>query len=91
MQETQVQFLGWEDPLEKGMASHSSILSWRILWTEEPGGLQAISNKESGHNWVANAFTFTFWVQPKIECNCLQQPIGEPDIYEKVTDLIVWW
>ena len=39
MQETQVQSLGWEDPLEKGMATHSSILAWRIPWTEEPGGL----------------------------------------------------
>ena len=40
MQETQVQSLGWEDPLEEGLATHSSILTWRILWTEEPGGLQ---------------------------------------------------
>ena len=39
LQETQVQSLGWEDPLEKGMATHSSILPWRIPWTEEPGGL----------------------------------------------------
>ena len=39
MWETQVQPLGWEDPLEKGMATHSSILAWRIPWTEEPGGL----------------------------------------------------
>jgi len=39
MEETQVQSLGWEDPLEKGMAIHSSILAWRIPWTEEPGGL----------------------------------------------------
>ena len=39
MQETQVQSLGWEDSLEKGMATHSSILAWRIPWTEEPGGL----------------------------------------------------
>ena len=42
MQETWVQFLGQEDPLEKGMAPHSSILAWGILWTEEPGGLQFI-------------------------------------------------
>ena len=42
MQETEVQSLGWEDPLEKGMATHSSILAWRIPWTEEPGGLQSI-------------------------------------------------
>ena len=39
MQETLVQSLGWEDPLEKGMATHSSILAWRIPWTEEPGKL----------------------------------------------------
>ena len=42
MQETQVQSLGWEDPLEKGMAAHSSILAWRIPWTEEPDGLQSV-------------------------------------------------
>ena len=41
MQETQVQSLGWEDPLEKGMATHSSILAWRIPWTEEPDRLQS--------------------------------------------------
>ena len=41
MQETWVQSLGWEDPLEKEMATHFSILAWRILWTEEPGGLQS--------------------------------------------------
>ena len=42
MQETQVQSLGWEDPLEKGIATHSSILVWRIPWTEEPGGFQGL-------------------------------------------------
>ena len=42
MQETQVQFLGWEDPLEKEMATHSSIFAWRIPWTEEPGRLQSM-------------------------------------------------
>ena len=42
MQETQVQSLGWEDPLEKGIATHSSIFAWRIPWTEEPGGLQSM-------------------------------------------------
>ena len=46
MQETQVQFLGWEDPLEKEMATHSSILAWRISWTEEPGGLQFTGSQE---------------------------------------------
>ena len=47
MRETQVQSLDQKDPLEKGMATHSSILSWRILWSEEPGGLQSIGHKES--------------------------------------------
>ena len=46
MQETWVQFLGWEDPLEKGMTPHSSILAWRIPWTEEPGRLQSMESKE---------------------------------------------
>ena len=42
MQKTQVQSLGWKDTLEKGMATHSSILAWEIPWTEEPSGLQSI-------------------------------------------------
>ena len=44
MQETQVQFLGWKDTLEKGMTTHSSILAWRIPWTEEPGGVHEVAN-----------------------------------------------
>ena len=50
LQETQVQYLGWEDPLEKGMATHSSILAWRILWTEDPGGLQSTRSQIVGQN-----------------------------------------
>ena len=50
VQETQVQSLGQEDPLEKGMATHSSILAWRIPWTEEPSGLQSIGLQRVGHN-----------------------------------------
>ena len=46
MQETWVRSLGWEDPLEEGMATHSSILAWRILWTEEPGSLQSMGLQE---------------------------------------------
>ena len=49
MQETWVQFLGWEDPLEKGMATHSSILAWRIPWTEMPGGLKPMGVTK---NWT---------------------------------------
>ena len=47
MRETQVRFLGWEEPLEKGMATHSSILVWRIPWTEEPGRLQSVGSGQS--------------------------------------------
>ena len=52
MQETQIQSLGWEDPLEKGMATHFSILDWRIPWTEEPGGLESVGFQRVGHDWV---------------------------------------
>ena len=50
MQETQIQSLGQEDPLEKGMATLSSILAWRTLWTEEPGGLQSMRSQRAGHD-----------------------------------------
>ena len=50
MQETRVQSLGPEDPLEKGMATHSSILAWKITWTEKPGGLQSTGLQTLGHN-----------------------------------------
>ena len=50
MQETWIQSLGQEDPLEKGMATHSSILAWRIPWTEEPGGLQSMGSQRVGYN-----------------------------------------
>ena len=47
MQATQVQFLGQDEPLEKGMATHSSILAWKIPWTEKPGGLQSMGLQKS--------------------------------------------
>ena len=50
VQETWIQSLGQEDPLEKGMATHSSDLAWRILWTEEPGGLQSTGSQRVGHD-----------------------------------------
>ena len=50
MQETWIQSLDWEDPLEKGMATHSSIPVWRIPWTEEPGGLQSTGLKKVRHD-----------------------------------------
>ena len=48
VQETQDQSLGWEDPLQKEMATHSSILAWRISWTEEPGRLQSMGSQRVG-------------------------------------------
>jgi len=50
MQEVQILSLGWEDPLKKGMATHSSILAWRIPWAEEPSRLQAMGSQRVGHN-----------------------------------------
>ena len=47
---TQLQPLGREDPLKEGMATHSSLLAWRIPWTEEPGGLQSIGSQRVGHD-----------------------------------------
>ena len=49
-EETRVQSLGWEDPLEEEMATHSSILAWRIPWTEEPDGLQSMGSQIVGHD-----------------------------------------
>ena len=56
VQETQVSSLGWEDALEKGMATHSSILTWRSPWIEEPGRLQSMRLKRVGHDGAANTF-----------------------------------
>ena len=50
MQETQILSLGWEDPLEKGMTIHSSILAWKSPWIEEPGSLQSVGSQRVGHN-----------------------------------------
>ena len=61
--------LGREDPLEKEMATHSSILAWRIPWTEEPGGLQSMGSQRLGHDWVTNMFicTLTKDTKPWVE------------------------
>ena len=50
VQETQVRSLGWEDPLEKDMANHSSIFAWKIPWTEEPSGLQSMESHRVEHD-----------------------------------------
>ena len=57
MQETCIWSLGQEDPLEKEMATHSSLLAWRIPWTEEPGGLQSTGFQRVGHHWATNTLS----------------------------------
>ena len=64
MQETWVWSLGWEDPLEKEMATHSSILAWKIPWTEEPGRLYSTGQQRVGHDWVTSLFFLLCW--PKV-------------------------
>ena len=67
VQESQVRSLGQEDPLQKGMATHSSNLAWRIPWTEEPGGLQSMASKRDGHDLGLNSnsmFIIGFCVYP---------------------------
>ena len=57
--------LSWENPLEKGMTTHSSILAWRIPWTEEPGRLQSMRSQRVGHNWATNTSTAVGLVVPQ--------------------------
>ena len=59
-----VHSLGWEDPLEKGMATHSSILGWRIPWTEEPGGV--MGSQSVRHDWATSGNTWNMEVYLKI-------------------------
>ena len=58
MWETRMQFLGQEDPLERSMATHSSIFAWRIPWTEEPGRLQSRGSQRITHDWATDTFTY---------------------------------
>ena len=69
MWETWVWSLTWEDPLEKEMATHSSILVWRIPWTEEPGGLQSMGSRRVGHNWATSLSLFN----SEVLRNCVTQ------------------
>ena len=82
MQETQVHSLDREDPLEKEMATHSSIFAWEIPWTEEPGGLQSIGSQRVGHDWSDLARThkdfliFCLWVAGKVSGESAQWAMG---------------
>ena len=69
--ETMVESLDWEDSLEKGMTTHSSILAWRIPWTEEPGGPQSTGSQRVGHNRATNTCTFMFTSKTDFELSVL--------------------
>ena len=68
MQKTRVWSLGWEDPLEKGMANHSSILAWRIPWIQEPGGLKSVGLQRVRHDWATDTRLALSWPWCQIEC-----------------------
>ena len=91
MWETRVRSLGWEDLLEKEMATHSSILAWRIPWMEEPGRLPSMGSQRVGHDWATSLslslFTFMFRCQNltikkaehwRIDAVVLEKPLESP-------------
>ena len=69
MRETWVRSLGWEDPLEKEMATHSSILAWKIPWTGDPGRLQSIQSQRARHDWVTSLHRA--FKNSELSCPCL--------------------
>ena len=83
---------GWEDSLEKGMATHSSILAWRIPWTEEPG-VQSMGSKGVGQDWATNTFTlFTDWIIWRRACSLscfFKQTFCLPNICSFITTWIL--
>ena len=84
VKETWIQFLGREDPLEKGTATHSSILAWKIPWTEEPGGLQS---QRIGHDWATKHI-------PHIQCPCMSLYIIKAELHGSLVprdDPQLWW
>ena len=62
MRETRVKSLGWEDPLEKEIAVHSSTLAWKIAWTEEPGRLQSMGSQRVRHDWVTSLLLLSYFI-----------------------------
>ena len=96
LQDTWARSLGWEDPLEKEMANHSSTLAWKIPWTEEPGRLQSLGLQRVGHNWATSLslffhFRFVIAFLPSSKCfliSWMQSPsavILEPKKIKSVT------
>ena len=88
MLETWDQSLSWEDPLKQGMATHSSILAWKIPWTEEPGGLQSLGSQRARYDWVTNtdmlSSTGIWTVAFKRRHRCLLWLVLVPSLYLSV-------
>ena len=87
IQETQVQFLGWEYTLEKEMATHSSILAWRTLWTEKPGGLQSMESQESDTTEQLNHHHSSRFLKNSVNQSYLDTPAESWESHRK-KDLI---
>ena len=83
VQETCIQSLGWENPLEKRMATHSSIVAWRIPRTKEPGKLQSMGSQRIRHEWATNALTLNIFVH--LLFNQIKEMYKE-EIYKIVTE-----
>ena len=71
MRQTRVRSLGWEDPLEKEMATHSSTLAWKIPWTEEPGRLQSMGLQRVGHDWATSLSLSFKYIKGVFAVRCL--------------------
>ena len=82
VQETWVSSLGWDDPLEEGVATHSSILASEIQWTEEPGGLQSTGSQRVGHDWATNTLSRPLPFNYLILCHPL---LLLPSIFPSIT------
>ena len=91
-QETWVQSLDWEDPLEKEMVTHSSILAWRIPWKEEPGRLQSKGLQRVGNGWATEHYTLVCKYQPgkKNQYFSLKKKILDDLYYRELLPFIIW-
>ena len=91
MQETQVQPLGWEDPLEKKMATHSRILAWEIPWTEEPGRLQTLGSQRVGHDLATEEQQQEGKVHSDLRCwlSAMEPSIGDTTSHSLLGDSLM--
>ena len=101
MRETRVWFLGWEDPLKKEMAIHSSTLAWKIPWMEEPDRLQSMGSQRVGHDWVISLSLslcnkqFMVWACQLPVCFCWVYRASPSSATKNIVNLIlvltIWW